>query len=192
MKNDEDVEKVLIKRRSQEFFAQNCLYEERCLCGDESFFIKSPKSSDVSEGRRFAYPKEEERDSISFRIKYEKPLTRKAEYVLKSFKNKYIYYAIDDIITILSSDPKKTLNPDEQKNLLTILYSSMLWLHNNLSINFFDIWIGEIYIHDKDKKKRNRFLENDNEHFQSLAPRILTLKLYYKTRLPFKKPDPLW
>jgi hypothetical protein len=159
---------------------RHCLYEDRCLCNDESFFVKYPKSSDISEGKRFAYP--EEGYSKNFQIKSEKPLTIKAKLLLNSFKNKYIYYAIDDIKTILYS------NPSEQDNLLTVLYSSMLSLHNNLYINFFDIWIDEIYIHETNKN--NRFLKNDSKNLQPLTQ--ITLKLFYKTRLPFKKPDPLW
>lgn len=162
---------------SEKVIIKNCLYDLKCLCRDESFFIKPPKSSDISEGKRFAYPKEEEQNSISFQIKYEKVLTVKAKQILKTFKNKYIYYAIDDIISILLGD--------EKENLLTVLYSSMLWLHNNLCINFFDIWIGEIFIHEE--KKKNRFLEEDLNY-----AKLLTLKLYYKTRLPFKKPETLW
>ena len=64
----------------------------------------------------------------------------------------------------------------------------MLSLHNNLYINFFDIWIDEIYIHETNKN--NRFLKNDSKNLQPLTQ--ITLKLFYKTRLPFKKPDPLW
>jgi hypothetical protein len=63
-----------------------------------------------------------------------------AKFILNSFQNKYLYYAIDDILYSLKS------NPIERDNLLGILYSPVLSLQNNFSINFFDIWIREIYI----------------------------------------------
>jgi hypothetical protein len=70
--------------------------------------------------------------------------------ILNSFQNKYIYYAIDDILYLFKS------NPIERDNLLAILYSPVLSLQNNFSINFFDIWIHEIYINEISKV--NKFL----------------------------------
>jgi hypothetical protein len=58
---------------------------------------------------------------------------------------KYLYYAIDDILYLLKA------NPIERDNLLAILYSPIISLQNNLSINFFDIWINEIYINETPK-----------------------------------------
>jgi hypothetical protein len=63
-----------------------------------------------------------------------------AKLILNSFQNKYIYYAIDDILYSLKS------NPIERDNLLAILYSPVLSLQNNFSINFFDIWIREFIL----------------------------------------------
>jgi hypothetical protein len=67
------------------------------------------------------------------------------KFILNSFQNKYIYYAIDDILYTLKS------NPIERDNLLAILYSPVLSLQNNFSVNFFDIWIREIYIEEISK-----------------------------------------
>jgi hypothetical protein len=69
-------------------------------------------------------------------------LSSTAKAILNSFQNKYIYYAIDDILYLLKS------NPIERNNLLAILYSPILSLQNNFSINFFDIWIREVYIEE--------------------------------------------
>jgi hypothetical protein len=102
----------------------------------------------------------------TFQIQYKIPLSLTARNILTSFTNKYIYYGIDDILYLLDS------NPIERDNLLAILYSSMLSLHNDFSINFFDIWIDSVYI---------------NDSFKSI-----TLKLHYFTRTPIKKPEPIW
>ena len=157
-----------------------CLYDLRCRCNEELLFAKPIKPGGRSEGKPFPYPKK--RYYKTFQIKYEKLLTAKAKFVLNSFQNKYIYYAIDDILDILRS------NPSERDDLLTVLYSSMLSLHNNLYINFFDIWIDEIYIDEI--VKNNRFLKTDNKNSKSLTQ--ITLKLFYRTRVPVKKPDTLW
>ena len=79
--------------------------------------------------------------------------------VLNSFQKKYIYYAIDDILYSFQS------NPNERDNLLAILYSPVLSLQNNFSINFFDIWIDEIYINEVSKV--NKFLNNDSSKIVS-------------------------
>jgi hypothetical protein len=80
-----------------------------------------------------------------------KKLSSIAKFILNSFQNKYIYYAIDDILYLLKS------NPIERDNLLAILYSPVLSLQNNFSVNFFDIWIREIYINEISKV--NKFLK---------------------------------
>jgi hypothetical protein len=80
-----------------------------------------------------------------FKLKYPKKLSSTAKFILNSFQNKYIYYAIDDILYLLKS------NPIERDNLLAILYSPVLSLQNNFSVNFFDIWIREVYIEEIQK-----------------------------------------
>jgi hypothetical protein len=50
--------------------------------------------------------------------------------------------------------------PTERDNLLAIIYSPVLYLQNNFSIDFFDIWIDEIYIHQESKV--NKFLAKNN------------------------------
>ena len=105
-----------------------------------------------------------------------------AKFILNSFKNKYIYYAIDDILYLLKS------NPVERESLLGLLYSPVLSLHNNLCINFFDIWIQEVYINETSKV--NKFLKNEYQNLEQFT--YITIKFLYKTRVPVKKADSLW
>lgn len=158
------------------------LYENRCRCNEEFSIIKKHKKKTRSEGKPLQYPKSNEVISQTFQIKYEKKLSSTAKTILNNFQNKYIYYAIDDILYGLKS------NPIEQNNLLGFLYSPIISLQNNFSINFFDIWIREVYI--EEITKTNKFLTKD---FQTLEPfSYITIKFFYKTRVPVKKQESLW
>jgi hypothetical protein len=158
------------------------LYENRCRCNEEFSITKKRKSTTRSEGKPLQYPKSNEITSKVFQIKYEKKLSSTAKFILNSFQNKYIYYAIDDILYLFK------LNPIERDTLLAILYSPILSLHNNFSVNFFDIWIGEVYIDEISKV--NKFLSNDSPTSEQFS--YLTIKLFYKTRVPVKKQESLW
>ena len=158
------------------------LYELRCKCKEEFSITKKRKSSTRSEGKPLQYPDLNEITSKTFQIKYDQKISSVAKFLLNSFRNKYLYYAIDDILYLLKS------NPTEQENLLTILYSPVLSIHNNFSINFFDIWIHEIYI--SEISKMNKFLENNSQNVESFS--YITLKLLYKTPIPIKKEESLW
>ncbi len=158
------------------------LYENRCRCKEEISIIKKRKVSTRNEGKPLQYPKFNEIRSKTFQIKFEKKLSSLAKFILNSFQNKYIYYAIDDILYLLKS------NPSEKENLLTILYSPILSLQNNFSVNFFDIWINEVYINEV--SKFNKFLNSDNKNFEQFT--YITIKFFYKTRVPIKKQDSLW
>ena len=120
----------------------------------------------------------------TFQILYKSPLSLAARSVLLSFNNKYIYYAIDDILYLLDSNPK------EREQLLGILHYSMLSLHNDYSINFFDIWIDSIYLNTNSKP--NRLLQNQVSSSQEISETMITLKLHYFTRTPIKKPESIW
>ena len=102
--------------------------------------------------------------------------------MLNNFQNKYFYHIIDDIIYSLKS---KNV---ERDNLLTILYSPVLYLQNNFSIDFFDIWVDEIYINQQSKV--NKFLAKNNSNLEPFS--YITIKFLYTTKLPVKKPEPLW
>jgi len=158
------------------------LYENRCRCNEEFSITKKRKSTPRSEGKPLQYPKSNEILSKTFQIKYQKNLSLIAKFILNSFHNKYIYYAIDDILYLLKSDPS------ERDNLLAILYSPILSLQNNFSVNFFDIWIREVYIDEV--SKTNKFLKNDLQPSEQFS--FITIKLFYKTRVPVKKQESLW
>lgn len=143
------------------------------------------KKRKSSEGRPLKYPHlnyPHKSTSKTFQIRYEKKLSSIAKLVLNSFQNKYIYYAIDDILDSFQS------NPSERDNLLAILYSPIISLQNNFSIHFFDIWIDEIYINEV--SKINKFLKNDSSNLEQSSEIII--KLIYETRIPIKKPNSLW
>ena len=158
------------------------LYENRCKCNEEISITKKRKSPTRSEGKPLQYPKTNEIISKTFQIKYEKKLSATAQFILNSFQNKYIYYAMDDILYFFN------LEASERTNLLSILYSPVLLLQNNYSINFFDIWIREIYIDEV--SKGNKFLNDDSQTSTQFS--YITIKLFYKTRMPVKKQDSLW
>jgi hypothetical protein len=115
-------------------------------------------------------------------MKYEKQLSSVAKCVLNSLQHKYFYYAVDDILYLCKSDLK------ERENLLAILYSPVLSLQNNLLINFFDIWIQEIYI--TEVLKSNKFLKTTDSNLESFHS--ITIKLLYRTKTPVKQQESLW
>jgi len=158
------------------------LYENRCKCNEEFSVTKKRRSNTRSEGKPFQYPKPSELTSKTFQIEYHENLSSTAKFILNSFQNKYIYYAIDDIIYSLKSDPV------ERDNLLAVLYSPILSLQNNFLVNFFDIWIRDIYIDEISKP--NKFLKYDSANLEKIN--YITIKLFYKTRVPIKKQESLW
>lgn len=158
------------------------LYNNRCKCNEDILVTKKRKLNTRSEGKAFLYPNQTEITSKTFQIKYEKTLSSLAKLLLNSFQNKYLYYAIDDILYGLKS------NPIERDNLIALIYSPVLSLQNNLSINFFDIWIHEIYINEK--KKINKFLTTDSDNFESTS--YITIKFLYRTKVTVKKQELLW
>jgi hypothetical protein len=129
--------------------------------------------------RPLKYPEVDISLSKTFQIRYEKKLSSIAKLLLNSFQDKYIYYAIEDILDVFRSNPK------ERDNLLGILYSPIMSLQNNFSIHFFDIWIDEIYINEV--SKTNKFLSSNLE-----KSTYIIIKFIYISRLPTRKPDPLW
>ena len=129
-----------------------------------------------------SYPNLNEIKSKTFYIKYDNELSLINKIMLNNFQNKYFYHVIDDIMYSLKS------KPTERDNLLAIIYSPILYLQNNFSIDFFDIWIDEIYINQESKV--NKFLAENNSNFEPFS--YITIKLLYTTKLPVKKPEPLW
>lgn len=178
------------------------LYEKRCKCKedlkiftckeckDDCLVPKKRKTNNRSEekslqrsqGKPLQYPNSNEITSKTFQIKYEKKLSSIAKLLLNSFQKKYFYYAIDDILYLLKS------NSVECNNLLAILYAPIISLQNNLSINFFDIWIHEISINETPKV--NKFLTHTSKNFEPFS--YITIKLLYKIKVPIKKQESLW
>jgi hypothetical protein len=158
------------------------LYENRCRCNEDFSITKKRKSSTRSEGKALQYPKSNEITSKTFQIKYQNKLSLTAKFILNSFQNKYIYYAIDDILYTLKS------SPIERDNLLAILYSPILSLQNNFSVNFFDIWIRQVYI--EEISKTNKFLTKDSQTLDQFT--YITIQFFYKTKVPVKKQESLW
>jgi hypothetical protein len=158
------------------------LYENRCKCNEEFSITKKRKSTTKSEGKPLQYPKPNEIISKTFQIKCDKKLSTTSKFILNSFQNKYIYYAIDDILYLFE------LNQTERNNLLAILYSPVLSLQNNFFVNFFDIWIREIYI--EEVSKVNKFLNQDSQTSEQFS--YIIIKFFYKTRVPVKKQESLW
>ena len=149
---------------------------------EESSITKKRKSKKKKRIKDKNLPYPESGGLQTFQIRYNKKLSSVAKLVLNSFQNKYIYYAIDDILYSFKSNPK------ERENLLAILYSPVLSLQNNFCINFFDIWIHEISINEVSKV--NKFLNNSSSNFEQRSD--ITITLLYKTHVPIKKPDSLW
>ena len=158
------------------------LYENRCKCKEDFSIIKKHNLNKRSEGKPLPYLKSNKITYKTFQLKYDKNLSLTERFILNSFKNKYIYYAIDDILYLLPS------NLIEKNNLLEILWSPIVSLQNNFYIDFFDIWIHEIYI--TEKPKFNKFLMNDSQNLKNFS--YITIKLLYKKKVPVKKYESLW
>jgi len=158
------------------------LYENRCRCNEELSITKKRNVSTRSEGKPLQYPKSDEITSTTFQIRYQNELSVTAKCILNSFQNKYIYYAIDDILYTFKS------SPIEKNNLLAILYSPIISLQNNFSVNFFDIWIRAVYI--EEVSKPNQFLEKDSQTSEKFS--YITIEFFYKTKVPVTKQELLW
>jgi hypothetical protein len=69
-------------------------------------------------------------------------------------------------------------NPIEQEFLLQALYSMSISLQNNLSVDFFDIWISEVYINKVPLK--NKFIIKPYQKLESKE--YITITLAYVTK----------
>ena len=157
----------------------NQYYHNRCRC-----VTKKRNSLTISEGRPLQYPEPDEILTKTFQIKYQNQLSLTAKLVLNSFRNKYIYYAIDDILYTFKS------SPIERDNLLAIFYSPILSLQNNFCINFFDIWIGEVYL--EEVSNPNKFFNSDSQSFDQVSYiTYITIQFFYTISLPVEKEEPL-
>jgi hypothetical protein len=129
-----------------------------------------------------SYPNFTDLKSKTFYLKYDQDLSKLDKMMVNNFQNKYLYHAIDDILYSFKSEPRV------QDKLLSILYSPVLYLQNNFSIDFFDIWIDEVYI--QQPLKVNKFLAKNTPNLEPFS--YITIKFLYTTKLPVKKAEPLW
>ena len=118
----------------------------------------------------------------TFNIKYDRKISPLAKIITKSFKFKLYYYAIDDLVYLLKS------NPAECNYLLQTLHSTVLFLQNSLHINYFDIYIYDISIDQVSKV--NRFINRKSEQFQ--VSNNITIKLAYQVKSVTKKFETTW
>ena len=179
----QEILKLILKRIEKQNDNMNRIcYENRCKCNEEFLITKKRKIKTRSEGKLLQYPKSSEISSKIFQIHYYYNLSLTAKFLLNHFHNKYIYYAIDDVLYTLK------LKPVERDNLLSLLYSPILSLQNNFAVNFFDIWIREVSIDEI--SKYNKFLKEDLTSLKSFNS--ITIKFFYRTRIPEKKQKSLW
>ena len=164
--------------RSEQVDSFDTYYFIRCRC-NEKHATKKP-SNVKKRGKPVLFPRKSNNIGYkTFIIKYEKQLPPVIVLMLNTFNHKYFYYAIDDILNLLKS------NPVEQNNILSVLYLPAILLHNNFSISFFHMWIREIYI--EKIIKSNKFLFKD---FKTIN--YITIKFMYKIAKPIKKTKSIW
>ena len=118
----------------------------------------------------------------SFHVKCDNKLSPLTKTILQSFKFKLYYYVIDDLLYLLKS------KPDERDYLLQLLNSSVIFLQNNLYVNFFDIYIYDISINEI--SKFNRFVNEQSELFK--VSNTITIKLAYQIKPVPKKLETIW
>jgi hypothetical protein len=118
----------------------------------------------------------------TFNVKCDNELSSLAKVILKSFKFKLYYYIVDDLLYLLNSNPK------ERDYLLQILHSSVIFLQNNLYVNFFDIYIYDISINEI--SKFNRFVNDRADSFKISS--IITIKLAYQVKPITRKLETAW
>ena len=173
-----------------------CLYFNRCPCRTLAKIekkIQFPYRTPASRGRPLPYPykksfyQREKKEGTNgkifskiFKLRYDGTLSKLTKLILVSFCNKYMYYAIDDFLHIKKSK--------ESEHILAFLYSSILSLHNDFSINFFDIWVDTINI--SNTYKESKILIKNSKARKSIT--YIQLKVYYIVRSPIKKIEPIW
>lgn len=163
----------------------NFLYKKRCICKEEKEKKKKEdEKPDVKkrvEGKPVQYPILDDTSSKikTFQILHKNVLSLETRLILNSFQKKYLYYAVDDILYAAH------LDSTERDNLLALIYSPILSLHNSICVDFFDTWIHELYI-DKILEPNRFLMDGSDSSYQ------ITIKILYKTKNPTSKRTILW
>ena len=118
----------------------------------------------------------------TFSVRYDKELSKRAKIVLQSFKLKFYYYVVDDILYFLKSDQ------NECNYLLQILNSTAIFLQNNFSVNFFNIYVYDIQVNEI--SKINRFTLGEKEPVK-ISNNII-IKLAYQVQSLEETLDTTW
>lgn len=118
----------------------------------------------------------------TFHIKYDNKLSSFTKLILQSFKYKYLYYVLEDISYLLKSVPY------DRDILLQVFHSIVISLQNNFCVNFFDIWIYEIYV--SDQPKHDKLKKSDAQNFE--CSNYLTIKLACQMKPPPEKIEIPW
>lgn len=118
----------------------------------------------------------------TFKIRYEKKLSPLAKTIIQSFKFKLYYYVMEDLLYLLKSNQK------EGNQLLQLINSTVIYLQNNLHVNFFDIYIYEININER--QNSNKFISYSSDYFEPIN--YLTIKLAYQVKPISKKLESIW
>lgn len=159
------------------------LYKNRCKCKELLLLVDPPKkehkTQEEKEEKPAKYATLGEVSAKTFQIIYDASLSLEMKLLLNSFQQKYLYYAIDDILQ------KFQLSSKNRNNLLAVLYSPSISLHNSSSVDFFDIWIHELYVDQL--LKVNRFLTS-----KSVDSYQITITILYKKKNPKKVKKTLW
>lgn len=158
------------------------LSEINCNCKKNLEIIKKKKNIPRNEGKSFLYTSASDLKSKTFYIKPDNNFSLITKFLLNNLQNKYLYYAIDDILYTLKHKPY------ERDFLLNILYSPVLELQNYFYVSFFDIWIQEIYINEVNIK--NKFLKSNSKKLKQES--YITIKLLYQVKDPIKTQNHLW
>lgn len=118
----------------------------------------------------------------TFHVKYDNELSSFTKLILQSFQFKYLYYVLEDISYLLKSASS------DRDTLLQIFHSIVISLQNNLSVNFFNIWVYEIYI--TDTLESNKFKNYNSQNLKCVN--YLTIKLACQVKPPPEKTEIPW
>jgi len=118
----------------------------------------------------------------TFNVKSDIQLSPVSIILLKSFNYKLYYHVIDDLFYLLKS------YPNERDYLLKILHSSVIFLQNNLYVNFFDVYVYQINI--ERISNFNRFLNQQSQSYKNTIH--ITIQLAYQVKPISKKLEAIW